>query len=180
MSNNMLPIYGAPVGTGMDPEKWLEKTGHTENTDVHVTKEEKAAWNAKSDFSGSYNDLKDKPQIPEGADLTGYAKETFVKEYAQPKGNYLQSTELPQAINTALAQAKASGEFDGKDGKDGEDGYTPQKGVDYFDGQDGQNGKDGADGKTPVKGTDYFTEADKQAFVNDVINALPTWQGGAY
>lgn len=35
-------------------------------------------------------------------------------------------------------------------GEDGEDGYTPQKGVDYFD------GKDGEDGYTPVKGKDYF------------------------
>ena len=36
---------------------------------------------------------------------------------AQPVGNYLESTELTSAINTALAQAKASGEFDGADGK---------------------------------------------------------------
>lgn len=46
---------------------------------------------------------------------------------------------------------------DGKDGKNGQDGYTPQKGVDYFDGQDG---KDGKDGKTPVKGVDYFDGED--------------------
>jgi ABC-type amino acid transport substrate-binding protein len=39
----------------------------------------------------------------------------------QPKGNYLESTALPSAINTALAQAKSSGEFDGADGKDGAD-----------------------------------------------------------
>lgn len=29
---------------------------------------------------------------------------------------------------------------DGKDGKDGEDGYTPQKGIDYFDGEKGESG----------------------------------------
>ena len=28
----------------------------------------------------------------------------------------------------------------------GQDGYTPQKGIDYFDGKDGSNGKDGKDG----------------------------------
>lgn len=44
--------------------------------------------------------------------------------------NYLQKTELDDAINTALAQAKESGEFKG------EPGYTPQKNVDYFDGDD--------------------------------------------
>ena len=46
----------------------------------------------------------------------------------QPKGNYLTQDNLQSATNAALAQAKASGEFDGADG-------TP--------------GKDGADGKTP-------------------------------
>ena len=62
---------------------------------------------------------------------------------AQPVGSYLESTELTTAINTALAQAKESGEFDG------------------------------ADGHTPVKGTDYWTAADKQEIVNSVIAALP-------
>lgn len=49
----------------------------------------------------------------------------------------------------------------------GKDGYTPQKGIDYFD------GKDGKDGKTPVKGTDYWTATDKQEIVNEVLNSLP-------
>lgn len=41
----------------------------------------------------------------------------------QDISHLLPRTELPTAINTALAQAKASGEFDG---------YTPQIGVDYW------------------------------------------------
>lgn len=53
----------------------------------------------------------------------------------------LDADKLPEAVNDALAQAKASGEFDGDPG-------IP--------------GKPGADGRTPVKGVDYFTEADKQ------------------
>lgn len=57
---------------------------------------------------------------------------------------------LGGAIDTALAQAKESGEFDGPPGKDG------------------QNGAPGKDGKTPVKGEDYFTEADKTELVNKV------------
>ena len=36
----------------------------TNKTNQFVTTEEKAAWNAKSDFSGSYNDLTNKPHIP--------------------------------------------------------------------------------------------------------------------
>lgn len=70
-----------------------------------------------------------------------------------------------EAVNIALAQAKASGEFNGKDG------YTPVKGVDYSDGTNGTNGK------TPVKGTDYFTAADKSEMVNAVLAALPVYAG---
>ena len=114
--------------------------------------------------------LDDLPGSGGNADLTGYATEEYVQEYAQPKGKYLtehqdisgklDASALPTAINTALAQAKASGEFDGidgKDGVDGKDGYTPVKGVDYFD---GNPGKDGVDGYTPVKGKDYFDGKD--------------------
>lgn len=39
-------------------------TSHTGNTSIHVTASEKTAWNNKSDFSGSYNDLINKPTIP--------------------------------------------------------------------------------------------------------------------
>lgn len=53
---------------------------------------------------------------------------------------------IPDAIDSALEEAKESGEFKGDPG---EDGYTPVKGVDYFDGQDGQDGQDGADGISP-------------------------------
>lgn len=115
-------------------------------------------------------------------DLTGYATEQFVRDGFQPKGNYLAESALPTAIDTALAQAKASGEFDGKDGQDGQDGYTPQKGVDYFDGQpgrDGVDGKDGADGYTPAKGVDYFDGKDGKDGSNgkDGVSATHSWNG---
>ena len=58
----------------------------------------------------------------------------------------LSATELPTAINQALAQAKSSGEFDGEDGDPG---------------------------KTPVKGSDYFTQQDIQDIVQAVKDALP-------
>ena len=41
-------------------------------------------------------------------------------------------------------------------------------------------GADGKDGKTPVKGEDYFTEEEKEELINDVLLALPTWEGGSY
>lgn len=39
-------------------------TAHTADTTVHVTSTEKNTWNNKSDFSGNYNDLTNKPTIP--------------------------------------------------------------------------------------------------------------------
>lgn len=65
----------------------------------------------------------------------------------------------------------------------GNPGYTPQKGIDYFDGKDGYTpvkGKDyfdGKDGHTPVVGDDYFTVADKAEMVSAVIAALPVYSG---
>ena len=52
----------------------------------------------------------------------GYATEQWVREGFQPKGNYLESSALPAAIDTALAQAKESGAFDGAPGKPGKNG----------------------------------------------------------
>ena len=96
------------------------------------------------------------------ANAVSYDKQALTDEQqTQARENIgaLGEADLPEAVNTALAQAKASGEFDGADGKDG---------------KDGQDGKNGADGKTPVKGTDYFTDADKQELVAELAeNAIP-------
>lgn len=42
---------------------------------------------------------------------------------------------------------------------------------------EGPQGKTGPAGYTPVKGTDYWTEADKQEMVDDVLAALPVYNG---
>lgn len=42
------------------------------------------------------------------------------------------------------------------------------------------DGNDGQDGYTPAKGTDYWTAADKAEIVQDVLDALPTWNGGNF
>lgn len=89
--------------------------------------------------------------LPE--DAVRYAEQNPTEEQkAQARENIgaLGVTELPAAVEDALAQAKASGEFDG------------------------------AAGHTPVKGTDYFTTEDKNEMVNLVLAALPTWTGGSY
>lgn len=118
--------------------------------------------------------------------VPGWAKEPEKPKYTAEEVGAVGKEELTEAINTALAQAKESGEFngadgkdgkDGVDGKDGADGYTPQKGIDYFDGKDGLNGKDGY---TPLKGTDYFTEADKQEIVQSVFAQVVNGNEVAY
>ena len=43
-------------------------TAHTADTVIHVTSAEKSTWNAKSDFSGSYNDLTNK--LSAGTNIT--------------------------------------------------------------------------------------------------------------
>ena len=70
--------------------------------------------------------------------------------------------EVCDSVAEALARAKASGAFDGKDG------YYPVKGLDYFDGKDGY---------TPKKGVDYYTDADRESMVRDVLAAIPAYNG---
>lgn len=85
-----------------------------------------------------------------------------------------EAKDIPVAVNNALAQAKESGEFDGADG------LTPTIGENgnWYLG-DTDTGKPSR-GDTPQKGTDYWTEADRQSIANDVLAALPTWEGGSY
>ncbi len=78
---------------------------------------------------------------------------------------------------------------DGQNGTDGEDGITPHIGANgnwwlgeadtgiAAQGPQGEPGNNGADGYNPVKGKDYWTEADKREMVEDVIAALPVYNG---
>lgn len=61
----------------------------------------------------------------------------------QTWNNKLDTSKLSDAVNTALAQAKASGAFDGKDGQDGVPGEKGDKGD---KGDTGATGSKGADG----------------------------------
>lgn len=120
--------------------------------------------------------------------------EEKVNEYFETH-EVLTKDALDGAIDDALAEAKASGEFDGedgapgpqgpagkdgKDGKDGQDGAQGPQGIpgkDGADGQDGKDGKDGEPGKDGKDGNDYvLTNADKQEIAQQaaqLIDALP-------
>ena len=87
---------------------------HTADTNIHVTAQEKNTWNAKSNFSGSYNDLTDKPTIPTvptdvsafnndagyitSNDLAGYATEQWVLDK-----NYASSSSLSGKQDTLVS-----------------------------------------------------------------------------
>ena len=128
----------------------------------------------------------------------GVALKSLIDGINTALGGKLAKSELTNAINTALAQAKASGEFDGADGSNGKDGtsvtvksvsesaadggsnvvtFSDGKNITIKNGGKGSDGPAGADGKTPVVGIDYFTPLDKAEMVNAVIAALPVYAG---
>jgi hypothetical protein len=170
------------------PEKLSELAEDASHRVVSDT--EKAAWNAKSDFSGRYTDLSDKPNIPTvPTKVSAFQNDAGYLTQHQDISGKLDANKLPAAVNEALAQAKASGAFDGKDGtsvtvksvsESTEDGGSNV--VTFSDGKtltvkNGSKGSTGADGKTPVKGTDYFTATDEAEMVAAVKAAMPseTW-----
>ena len=99
----------------------------------------------------------------------------------------LDANKLPEAVEYALAQAKESGKFNGKDGTSvtvksvsestadgGSNVVTLSDGTTLTikNGTKGNVGATGAAGKTPVRGTDYWTDADKaeiRSYVDDAI-----------
>lgn len=110
-----------------------------------VERAEKAASNAEAAADRAEEAAKVTTDLDTTLSQSGKAADA--KAVGDALMKMLSNDDLTDAINDALAQAKESGEFDGKDG------YTPVKGKDYFDGKDGLDGKDGEDY--------ILTEADK-------------------
>ena len=92
----------------------------------------------------------------------------------------LSNETLKPAVDLALAQAKANGDFDGADGLTPTIGDNDNWYLGDADTGKPSRGDKGDKGDTPQKGTDYWTAADQQSIVNDVLAALPTWEGGSY
>ena len=65
----------------------------------------------------------------------------------------------------------------GPAGADGAPGPQGPQGETGPEGPQGPAGADGTDGYTPQRGVDYWTEADRQQMVQDVIDALPVYNG---
>lgn len=112
-------------------------------------------------------------------------QELTAEQQAQARSNIgaLTESELDAAVDDALAQAKASGEFKGEKGDTGAQGPQGEKGDTGAQGPQGDKGDTGGTGPsgyTPVRGTDYWTAQDKTQIVSDVLTALPKWNGGSY
>lgn len=72
-----------------------------------VTDTEKQTWNNKSNFSGSYNDLSNKPTIPAEVTETTVANWGFTKNtgtYSKPSGG-IPETDLASDVQTSLGKA---------------------------------------------------------------------------
>ena len=135
-----------------------------------VSDAEKAVWNAKSDFSGSYTDLTSKPNIPTvPTKVSAFQNDAGYLTQHQDISGKLDAYKLPEAVNNALAQAKASGEFDGENGDNGTS--VTVKSVSESSADGGSNVVTFSDGKTLTvkngsKGTDATVTTER------IINAL--------
>ncbi len=111
-----------------------------------------------SNFSGSYNDLTNKPNIPAASvidtTLSKAGQAADAKAAGDAIGQKLDKTALPTAINDALAQAKASGEFDGAKGDKGDKGDPGAQGIRGEKGETGPAGAKGDTGPAGPKGAD--------------------------
>lgn len=118
--------------------------------------------------------LKNNPLKETDPTVPDWAKEPQKPTYTAEEVGALPADTLPQAINTALAQAKASGAFDGKDGMPGEKGETGEPGPQGPPGEKGANGEPGPQGSKGEKGdpgeTTYIENPyDDTQLKNDVV-----------
>lgn len=124
--------------------------------------------------------------------VPAWAKQPTKPTYTAAEVGAISKEDLQEATNEALAQAKASGEFDGPIGATpniqigtvetlaagspatASMGGTPENPILNLGIPQGNAGN------TPVKGTDYFTAEDKTELVNAVLAALPAAEGVSF
>ena len=109
-------IIGVTVGTSISPEKLAEKLNLGSGSSVYILAEGETINDAPDTASVVIdpNGDVDVPVSGGNVDLTGYATEEYVQEYAQPKGEYL--TEVPtgyateEFVTNKIAEAELGGE----------------------------------------------------------------------
>lgn len=146
---------------------WAAVVSDTEDAVTYtaqtLTEEQKTQARANigagtSNFSGSYNDLNDQPNIPAATVIDTTLSKSGQAADAKAAGDAiaqkLDATALPTAVNDALAQAKASGAFDGAKGEKGDKGDPGAQGIRGEKGDTGPAGEKGDTGPAGPKGAD--------------------------
>lgn len=139
---------------------WAAVVKYTAQTLTNAQKEQVRSniGAGTSNFSGSYNDLTNKPNIPAASvidtTLSKAGQAADAKAAGDAIGKKLDKTALPTAINDALAQAKASGEFDVAKGDKGDKGDPGAQGIRGEKGETGPAGAKGDTGPAGPKGAD--------------------------
>ena len=82
-------------------------TAHTSDDEIHVNGESKQYWDSKSDFSGSYNDLTDKPTIP----TVPTSNTAFTNDAGYITADALSATVATSAITTAVTSASTDAQI---------------------------------------------------------------------
>lgn len=190
----VLPSVTTPGGAPADPPESVYDQLMELIKDMGGASEEDIA-KAVASYLTEHPVTETDPTVPEWAKAAKKPTYTAAEVGALSADTLQAATEA--ATEAALAQAKASGEFDGKDGNTGpqgpkgdtgdtgsqgpkgDTGGTGPQGPKGDTGDIGPQGPNGATGPrgpaghTPVKGTDYWTAADKAEIVADVLAALP-------
>lgn len=103
--------------------------------------------------------------------ITGLQKELDGK---QPAGNYLTADTLQAATDAALAQAKATGEFDGEQGPKGDTGLRGEKGDTGPQGPKGDTGAAGATGPAGADGISPHIGSNGNWYLGDTDTGNPS------
>ena len=88
----------------------VDLNSHANDTEIHITEAERTKWNAKSNFSGNYNDLTNKPSTPS---ITGLATETYVDEAVSTKANSSHTHSAATTSANGLMSASDKSKLDG-------------------------------------------------------------------
>lgn len=101
------PVQNKVVNAAInDKANASDLTSHIGNSTMHITAEERTAWNAKSDFSGSYNDLSDKPAIPTvPTNVSAFANDAGYLTQHQDISGKLDKTGDGSNVTAAFTQA---------------------------------------------------------------------------
>ena len=132
---------GAPTLETQGKANQLYRDEDTQKLYICTAADDGYTWAAVSGGSVDVDDTLTK---------AGYAADA--KAAGDEIGKKLDKTALPTAINDALAQAKASGEFDGAKGEKGDKGDKGDPGAQGIRGEKGETGPAGAKGDTGPAG----------------------------